>query len=115
MPWGAFVGRENEMKKKWIVVLALIVAAFSFGGCVKVVEIGHEGELTGEKTFNAAEDVEAIWTSKAVPELKENAVDLKTLLAEAGGDLKAPAAKYGRYSMGDNSATSSRARARLRR
>ena len=34
MPWGAFVGRENEMKKKWIVVLALIVAAFSCGGCV---------------------------------------------------------------------------------
>jgi len=101
MPWGAFVGRENEMKKPWIVVFALIVAAFSFGGCIKVVEIGHEGELTGEKTFNAAEDVEAIWASKAVPELKENAVDLKTLLTEAGGDLKSTAAKYGRYSMGD--------------
>ena len=100
------------MKKKWIVVLALIVAAFSFGGCVKVVEIGHEGELTGEKTFNAAEDVEVIWVSKAVPELKENAVDLKTA---AISRRRQPSTAAIRWGTRVNSATSSRARVRSRK
>lgn len=50
--------------------------------------------------FNAAEDVEKIWTSQAIPEL-EKAVDLPKFLTESKGNLKSLAKQYGRYSMGD--------------
>jgi len=81
-------------------VLCLLMT-FALTGCVKVVEIGHEDEITGNVRFDAASNVEEIWASKAVPELKEKAVELTTLLQESNGDLKSLAGKYGRYSMGD--------------
>ena len=84
----------------FLVALGLGVAV-SLSGCVTVVPIGGEAALTGETSFNAAENVEAIWESRAVPELTEKAVDLTKLLGEAAGDLKGPAKEYGHYSMGD--------------
>ena len=91
------------MKKRISLVLMIcLVMVFSLTGCVKVVQIGHEDEVTGNKAFNAAESVEAIWKSQAVPELKEKAVELPKLLTEANGTLKSVAGKYGKYSMGDS-------------
>ncbi len=65
------------------------------------IEIGHEDEVTGNVKFDAASDVEAIWASKAVPDLEGNAVELSQILAECNGELKSVASKYGHYSMGD--------------
>lgn len=89
------------MKRKisFIVMLCLVMIV-SLTGCVKVVEIGHEDEVTGTKRFDAAGSVEAIWQSQAVPELKEKAVDLSKLLTESNGTLQSVAGKYGKYSMG---------------
>lgn len=89
------------MKRKisFIVMLCLVMIV-SLTGCVKVVEIGHEDEITGTKRFDAAGSVEAIWQSQAVPELKEKAVDLTKLLTESNGTLQSVAGKYGKYSMG---------------
>ena len=89
------------MKRKisFIVMLCLVMIV-SLTGCVKVVEIGHEDEITGTKRFDAAGSVEAIWQSQAVPELKEKAVDLSKLLTESNGTLQSVAGKYGKYSMG---------------
>lgn len=89
------------MKKRIsFIMMICLVMVFTLTGCVKVVQIGHEDEVTGAKKFDAASSVEEIWTSKAVPELKEKAVELPKLLGEANGDLKAVASKYGKYSMG---------------
>ena len=74
---------------------------FSLAGCVKVVQTGHEDEVTGNVKFDAADSVEKIWASQAIPSLEKKAVDLPQFLTEAKGDLKSLAAKYGRYSMGD--------------
>lgn len=78
-----------------------LVMVFSLTGCVKVIEIGHEDEVTGNVRFNAADSVEAIWISQAIPDLEANSVELSQLLAECKGDLKSVAKQYGRYSMGD--------------
>ena len=60
------------MRKQTIfAILLCLIVTFAMSGCVKVVEIGKEDELTGNKKFDAAENVESIWTSQAVPELKE--------------------------------------------
>lgn len=89
------------MKKRMAaVLLTLAIALSSLTGCVKVVKIGDEGKLTGNTAFNADSDVASIWESKALPELNKKAVDLKTFLTEANGDLKSLAKKYGKYSMG---------------
>lgn len=89
------------IKMKKLLAAACLTAALAVAaGCVTVVPIGGEAALTGEKSFNAAEDVEAIWTTNVVPEFTEKAIPLSTLLQEAGGNLKSQAAK-GRYSMGD--------------
>lgn len=90
------------MKRQTLLVLLLgLIMVFSLTGCVKVVQIGHEGELTGNVAFNAASDVEGIWSSKAVPELTEKAVELPKLLQESNGKLNTVAKQYGHYSMGD--------------
>ena len=81
-------------------VLLCLILTFTMSGCVKVVEIGKEDELTGNKKFDASENVAGLWESQAVPELKEKAIDLVTLLNESNGDLKNVAEKYGHYSMG---------------
>ena len=84
-----------------IITILCFVMMFALTGCVKVVQIGHEAEVTGAKSFNAAENVEAIWESQALPELKQNAVDLPQFLTESNGKLSSLASKYGHYSMGD--------------
>lgn len=83
-----------------IIMIALLFIATIFTGCVKVVKIGQEGELTGELTFNAGDDVAKIWESQVIPELSEKAVELNVFLTEANGDLESLADKYGKYSMG---------------
>lgn len=89
------------MKKRIAAILLILaVAVTSLTGCVKVVKIGEEGKLTGQTGFNADSDVAGLWESKAVPELTKKAVDLKTFLTEAKGDLKSLDKKYGKYSMG---------------
>lgn len=90
------------MKKNiFLAFLLCVVMTFSLTGCVKVVQIGHEDELTGNVAFNAADNVEGIWESKALPELKENAVELPKLMQESNGKLNSVAKQYGHYSMGD--------------
>ena len=90
------------MRKQTILALLLcLIVTLAMSGCVKVVEIGKEDELTGNKKFDAAENVDSIWESQAVPELKEKAVDLAKLLNESNnGDFATIADKYGHYSMG---------------
>lgn len=94
------------MKKRMIALglVAALTAAVMLTGCgiVKVVKIGEEGKYTGETTFNAGDDVAAIWESSALPELNETAVDLKDLLTESKGNLATLADKYGKYSMGNS-------------
>ena len=88
-----------KTSRVWILVMCFVMA-IAMTGCVKVVQIGHEDELTGTVRFNAAKDVEKIWSSKVLPELSKKAVDLPTFFKESNGDLKKLAAKYGKYSMG---------------
>lgn len=88
-------------KQAFIITLLCLIMVFSLAGCVTVVKTGHEGELTGNVAFNAADNVESIWSSQAIPELEKKAVDLPQFLTESNGDLKTLAGKYGRYSMGD--------------
>ena len=84
-----------------LAILLCLIVSLTMSGCVKVVEIGKEDELTGNKKFDAAENVDSIWESQAVPELKEKAVDLAKLLNESNnGDFATIADKYGHYSMG---------------
>lgn len=94
------------MKKRMIALaLTLTLAASTLlTGCgiVKVVKIGEEGKYTGDVEFNAGDDVEAIWEESTLPEMNENAVDLKELLEGSNGDLTAMADEYGKYSMGDS-------------
>ena len=83
---------------KRMIALALtltLAASTLLTGCgiVKVVKIGEEGKYTGDVEFNAGDDVEAIWEESALPEMNENAVDLKEFLE---------ADEYGKYSMGDS-------------
>ncbi|BEU88863.1 DUF2291 family protein [Selenomonas sp. TAMA-11512] len=86
--------------RKFLAAGCLAMSLVFTAGCVTVVPIGQEAAITGEKTFNAAEDVEAIWETNVVPELTEKAIPLSDLLRDANGNLKSQAAK-GRYSMGD--------------
>lgn len=86
-------------------LLAVVIAAFSFTGCAKIVKIGEEGKLTGQTTFNAGDNVEAMWDSKAVPELTKEAVDLSTVLQDSKGDLSTAAKKYGKTSSGTSGST----------
>ena len=88
-----------KTSRVWILVMCFVMA-IAMTGCVKVVQIGHEDELTGTVRFNAAKDVEKIWSSKVLPELSKKAVDLPTFFKESNGDLKKLASKYGKYSMG---------------
>ena len=56
-------------KQAFILTLLCLIMVFSLAGCVTVVKTGHEGELTGNVAFNAADNVESIWSSQAIPEL----------------------------------------------
>ena len=89
------------MKKQTVLALLLcLIVTLAMTGCVKVVEIGKEDELTGNKKFDAAKNVEEFWESQAVPELKEKAIDLAELLNQSNGDF-ATLADKGHYSMGN--------------
>lgn len=81
-----------------IIIVFFLFVSIGFTGCVKVVKIGQETELTGESTFNAGESISEIWETQITPELSQKAVELNFLLREANGDLKGLADKYGKYS-----------------
>lgn len=81
----------------WLMIGAGIL---SMTGCARIVKTGTEAELTGEVSFEDSLDVAGFWDSQAVPEVKENAVELSLLLKEAAGDIDSVAEKYGRYTNG---------------
>lgn len=88
------------MKKKLLVLtLALAMTATTMTGCVKVIKIGQEGELTGKVQFDATSSAGELWES-AVEDIEGKAVDLPTFFTEANGDLTSLADTYGKYSMG---------------
>lgn len=89
------------MKKRVCIIVIACLMMISMTGCVKVVQTGHEAELTGNVAFNAAENVAGIWGSQAIPQLEKKAVELPQFLNESNGNLKSLAGKYGKYSMGD--------------
>lgn len=84
------------------VLIAMGLVMTTLTGCVKVVKIGEEGNLTGEVEFSASDNVGSFWETQALPELTGKAVDLGEFLKEANGDLGSLADKYGKYSMGDS-------------
>lgn len=63
------------------------MAACLMTGCLKVVKIGQEGALTGQKEFNPGDSVEAIWESEVLPEVENKAVDVADILAKFDGKL----------------------------
>lgn len=87
------------MKKKAIVLVLAALLALMAAGCVKVVPIGQEGQLTGEVAFSASDNVASLWEN-AVADIEGKAVDLPTFLSEAQGDLASLVDQYGKYSMG---------------
>lgn len=90
------------MVKKLCAAALILSAAIFMVSCVTIVKTGEEGTLTGEVAFNAGDNVAEIWTSSALPNLQEKAVDLAEFLREADGNLKSLANRYGKYSMGDS-------------
>lgn len=93
------------MKKKLLALGLTLVLAVSLTGCVKVVKIGEEAQLTGKQEFNATDSVQGMWES-AEANIEEKAVALPAFLTEAGGDLKSLVDKYGKYSMGTSGSIS---------
>jgi predicted lipoprotein len=93
------------MKKKMAVLVMAAVLMILPTGCVKVVKIGEESQLTGEVEFSASDNVTSLWES-AQANIEEKAVDLGEFLTEANGDLKSLADKYGKYSMGTSGSIS---------
>ncbi len=93
------------MRKKLLALSLTLAMALSLTGCVKVVKIGEEAQLTGKQEFNATDSVQGMWES-AEANIEEKAVDLPAFLGEAGGDLKSLVDKYGKYSMGTSGSIS---------
>ena len=79
--------------------------SLSLAGCVQVVKIGEEAELTGNTEFSASENVAGLWED-AEANIEEKAVELPAFLIEANGDLKSLVDKYGTYSMGTSGSIS---------
>lgn len=88
------------MKRFFCLLSAVCLIIVTATGCAKIVKTGSEAELTGEQGMEETLDVAGFWDAQAVPEVKENAVELKDFLAEANGDLEALADKYGRSTAG---------------
>lgn len=63
-----------------VVVSASLVASLALVGCT-VVPIGQEGRYTGESTFDAARDVDTLWSRNVQTEIGGNAQDLNGLLS----------------------------------
>lgn len=91
------------MKKKIVsMCLVCMFMMISLNGCIKVVKIGEEAALTGKTEFHAGDNVAEFWESKALPELRENAVQLSEFLEKSSGDFTVLGAEHGVYSMGDS-------------
>ena len=71
------------MIKKLLALSLTLAMAVSLTGCVKVVKIGEEAQLTGKQEFNATDSVQGMWES-AEANIEEKAVDLPAFLGEAG-------------------------------
>ncbi|ERL05983.1 DUF2291 domain-containing protein [Olsenella profusa] len=62
-----------------VVVSASLVGSLVLFGCT-VVPIGQEGTYTGESTFDAARDIDTLWSENVQSEIGGNARDLNGLL-----------------------------------
>lgn len=93
------------MGKRMIISGILLVMVLSLCSCVKVVKIGEEGKLTGNKAFNAKDSVAGLW-EEAKTDIEEKSVDIVEFLKEANGDMKSLVDKYGKYSMGNSGSIS---------
>ncbi len=73
------------MKKAVSLIAAAVCASMVLTGCsfVKVVKIGEEGTLTGEKTFDASAESNEDW-GKVAEEIEGKATDLTELLKADG-------------------------------
>lgn len=49
------------MKKKILLLAAVLTASLSFSGCVKIIDTGTEGDYTGVKEFDASADSSSAW------------------------------------------------------
>lgn len=99
----ALLGKEKNrlsMRRFFCLFSAVCFAVLSTSGCAKIVKTGTEAELTGETSLEDTLDVSGFWDTQAVPEVKENAVELIDFLGEAQGDLKSLAEEYGRSTAG---------------
>lgn len=95
------------MKKAMGILLACMILLSSLTGCVKVVPINSTGSGTDgvdSGSFNADAYVQQVWDSKAIPEFKEKAADLSTIMKEANGDIASVGEKYGKRAMDQGSA-----------
>lgn len=63
-----------------VVVSASLVGALALFGCT-VVPIGQEDQYTGASTFDAARDVDTLWSESVQTEVGGNAQDLSRLLS----------------------------------
>lgn len=89
------------MKRVIAAAFAAVMAASLMTGCVKVVPIGGEGELTGEVEFNAADSVDTLW-EEAVKEVNDNAQDLAEILNAGGDDVTTVGDQFGGVKKEDN-------------
>lgn len=89
------------MKKRILALaLAFVLICTTFTGCVTVVSLNAASgpaNLNGkDDNFDAQAYIDSMFESKAVPALKEKAVDFAKLMTEANGDLSKVGDKYGR-------------------
>lgn len=82
------------MKKKFIAMMLVLCISGLSTGCVKIIDKGTEGQYTGKVKFDAAGSAEGLWESVEA-DISDNAVELSTLLTEAGGKMSTVAEKYG--------------------
>ena len=76
-------------------IVAMATSTLALTGCVKVVKIGEEAELTGQKTFDVASEVDAMWDEKLIPELVGEASNLSDVLTAIDQDEDAAEDTYG--------------------
>ncbi len=76
------------MKKQNIALaLGIILTCSSFLTGCKIIDTGSEAQYTGASTFNAADEVSAMWDGQILPEMTENAQDLSAMLTSYSGKL----------------------------
>ena len=89
------IGSSRRLFSAAALIVAMAVSALALTGCVKVVKIGEEAELTGQKTFDAASEVDAMWDEKLLPELTGEGSDLADVLTALDQDENAAEDTYG--------------------